>query len=442
MSSEKLDILDLDIDNYSVRDLENFFHFSSQNKYTLSDIETREYKIREQLLSSGQVNRRYKRDLIEFLKVAKERLVQAKCAPIPPPTTMPDNVKLDPYDVPRSRKPPPRTDMMIDHPNASYVYTNPSEFFHGDLNPLNTRILTKCLNIDTRFRENPQLTQSSDFMIQLPLKLYKVVSLELSSIEFTTEFYTIMTEYGNNFLYMKVQHLPIVGVSTEVVMEERVFTISDGVYSKQTLIDALNLKICPRNPDDTVKFPEDVFSYVVLTLDLTELGTGTSKVTIRANGFYEDKIHAIGLDFTKDEGNCIDNMDTRSKIGWNLGFTKQVYQGSTTYVGEAAMNVYTLPFVYLCIEDFNNSSNYFISVFQKSMMSQDVLARVSTKTSVLDRSFLQNSDWTITTEPRRYFGPVDIQRLRIRLYDEFGRVVQMNHADFSFCLTIKMIYDL
>jgi len=428
MSNENLDMLDLEIDNYSVRDLETFFQFTGKTKYSLSDIETREYKIREQLLSSGQVNMRYKRDLIEFLKIAKERLVQAKCEPLTVPTTMPDNVKLDPYDVPRSAKPPPRTDMLIDHPNAQYVYTAPSEFFRGDLNPLNTRVLTKCLNIDTRFRENPTLTQSSDFMIQLPLKLYKVVSMELSSIEFSTEFYTIMTEYGNNFLYMKLNH-------TELGIMERVFTIGDGVYSKIDLIDTLNAKL-QSGPDS------DVFSYMEFVLDMNEEGSGTSKVVLRPFGLHADKIQGVELDFTVDEDKCIDNKDPMSKIGWNLGFTKKIYKGGVTYHGEAPMNVNTLPFVYLGIEDFNNSSNYFISVFQKSIMSQDVLARISTQIAVLDRSRLQTSEWTITTEPRKYFGPVDIQRMRIRLYDEFGRVVQMNNTDYSFCLTIKQLYDL
>jgi len=428
MSTENLDILDLEIDNYSVRDLETFFQFTGKTKYSLSDIETREYKIREQLLSSGQVNMRYKRNLIEFLKIAKERLVQAKCDPITVPTSVPDNVKLDPYDVPRSAKPPPRTDMLIDHPNAQYVYTAPSEFFRGDLNPLNTRVLTKCLNIDTRFRENPNLTQSSDFMIQLPLKLYKVVSLELSSIEFATEFYTIMTEYGNNFLYMKIDHI-------EFGIMERVFVIEDGVYSKIDLIDVLNTKL-QSGPGD------DAFSCMELVVDVNEEGSGTSKVVLRPFGLHADKIQGVELDFTVDEQKCTDNKDPMSKIGWNLGFTKLVYKGAIVYYGEAPMNVKTLPFVYLGIEDFNNSSNYFISVFQKSIMSQDILARISTQTSILDRSQLQNSDWTITTEPRKYFGPVDIQRMRIRLYDEFGRVVQMNNTNYSFCLTIKQVYDL
>jgi hypothetical protein len=59
--------MDLNIDNYSVTDLEKFFRFKSK-KYIEQDIEEREYEIREQLLSSGHVNKKFKRDLIIFLK--------------------------------------------------------------------------------------------------------------------------------------------------------------------------------------------------------------------------------------------------------------------------------------------------------------------------------------------------------------------------------------
>jgi hypothetical protein len=47
-----------------------------------------------------------------------------------------------------------------------------------------------------------------------------------------------------------------------------------------------------------------------------------------------------------------------------------------------------------------------------------------------------------TTEPRRYFGPVDIQKLHIQVYDDHGRILNMNNANFSFCLMVKMLYDL
>jgi hypothetical protein len=48
----------------------------------------------------------------------------------------------------------------------------------------------------------------------------------------------------------------------------------------------------------------------------------------------------------------------------------------------------------------------------------------------------------IVSEPRKYFGPVDIQRMRIRLFDEYGRTLYMNSVDYSFCLSLKMMYDL
>jgi hypothetical protein len=52
------------------------------------------------------------------------------------------------------------------------------------------------------------------------------------------------------------------------------------------------------------------------------------------------------------------------------------------------------------------------------------------------------NDYNIVTEPRTYFGPVDIQRLRIRLFDDRGRLLNMNNTNYSFCLDLKMLYDL
>ena len=57
---------------------------------------------------------------------------------------------------------------------------------------------------------------------------------------------------------------------------------------------------------------------------------------------------------------------------------------------------------------------------------------------------IQKSDFgqAIISEPRKYFGPVDITRVRIRLYDEFGRIINMNDTNYSFCLVFNMMYDL
>jgi hypothetical protein len=109
-------------------------------------------------------------------------------------------------DTPISKEVEPRTNELINRQDTQYVYSNNSDFFPGKLNQLNTRIITKSLNIDTRFRDNLYSTQSSDFSIQMPIKFNKVVSMSLSSLELPVSFYGICKEFGNNFLYLKATH--------------------------------------------------------------------------------------------------------------------------------------------------------------------------------------------------------------------------------------------
>ena len=73
-------------------------------------------------------------------------------------------------------------------------------------------------------------------------------------------------------------------------------------------------------------------------------------------------------------------------------------------------------------------------------MSTDIFARISIKGT--RSNLLTDTDFEIVSDPRLYFGPVDIQRLRIRLLDEQGRVLQMNNSNYSLCLKLKMLYDL
>jgi hypothetical protein len=52
------------------------------------------------------------------------------------------------------------------------------------------------------------------------------------------------------------------------------------------------------------------------------------------------------------------------------------------------------------------------------------------------------NEFNMIVEPRKYFGPVDIQKINVKIYDDMGRMVDLNGANFSFCLTFKTLYDL
>jgi len=435
-----MDNLDLDINNYSIKDIEKFFRFSSKTKYNAKDIEQREYEIREQLLSSGHINKRFKRDLIEFLTLAKNWLIYVKCNPANnEPTTIPKNYKLDNLDTPISKEPISRTEEIINRNDTPFVHSQNSEYFPGTINPLNTRVITKCLNIDTRFRENIYSTQSSDFTINLPIKFNKVVSMQLSSVEIPIAFYGISQAYGNNFLYLKVAYNSF-DISGAVLTNEKIITIPDGNYNAIDFIDVINNLLAPKT-NNVLNNPNDIFSYLLFTIDINSNGSGTGKVILTTNGSYASYIREVILDFTRDINGSTDNIPISSKIGWNLGFLKHKYTGNITYTSDTILEPATIRYIYLAIDDFNNSANnHFISVFNKSILSPNILARISIKGSYF--ALLMENDYSIVSEPRKYFGPVDIQKLRIRLFDEHGRILQMNNSNYSFCLNLKMLYDL
>ena len=431
--------LDLDISNYTINDIERFFKFEGNKNYTSSDVEVREYEIREQLLKSGHINKTLTRDLISFLTKAKEWLILTKSVKPSPPTTLPKITRLDQTDYHAETH--FREENLIERNKTQFINTKNDEYFPGSMNPLSTRVITKCLTIDTRFRDNYFNTQSSDLMIQLPMKIPKVVSMQLSAIELPITFYGISASYGNNFLYIGATYTPVGGTSTYT--DNFILIIPDGNYNAQDLIDTLNRLLRPVDKADGVTMiqPESPFSYIQLTLDITNTGSGTGKVYIQTTGEKADMIESFSLDFTRDINGNVDNVDISTKLGWNLGFRANLYTDYSYYMAETTIEPTTLRYVYLAIDDFNNSvNNHFLTAFNKSILNKNILARISLTGSYF--TMIMENNLNMVTEPRKYFGPVDIQRLHIQLFDDRGRVVPMNSADFSFCLIFKQLYDL
>jgi len=423
--------LDLNINNYTFNDLEHFL--TLKNKYTYEDVELKAYQIREQLLKSGHINKRFKRDLIEFLDTAKKWIKMVKFEKTDP-TTIPKNYKLDKYDIPLSANlETSRTDNIIQRPETQYIHAKADEFFPGSLNPLNTRTITKSLNIDTRFRDNLYSTQSSDFLLQLPFKLNKVVSMQLSAIELPISFYGISAIYGNNFFHITIIQNPDCDCDESYTKK---IIIPDGNYNANDLINKIN---------ELLHMDGDIFTNIQFILDISETGSGTGKIIVEIiEGPCEDSIHEIILDFSLDinsEQCPPKSAILNTHIGWNLGFIQEKYEGDIKYISDTLIEPASIRYVYLAIDDYNNSvNNHFISAFNKSVLNPNILARISIKGSYF--SLVMENDFNIISEPRKYFGPVDIQRLHIRLLDEHGRVLQMNNANYSFCLNFKTLYDL
>jgi hypothetical protein len=82
-----------------------------------------------------------------------------------------------------------------------------------------------------------------------------------------------------------------------------------------------------------------------------------------------------------------------------------------------------------------------MTAFEKNGLKPNILARISMRGRGYENVIL-NKDYEIITAPRTYFGPVDLQRFHISLFDDHGNTLNMNNSDYSFCLKLTLLYDL
>lgn len=120
--------------------------------------------------------------------------------------------------------------------------------------------------------------------------------------------------------------------------------------------------------------------------------------------------------------------------------------GSVSYISESVCNLEGSKYMYLCVTDGNtNYGNSLIGCFAESTFNKDIMLRVNlaaaTTGAKIYRYFslagIASSWW----RSRDYFGPVTIEKLRFRLFDEFGRLMDLNGLDWSMAIVFNRLYD-
>ena len=88
----------------------------------------------------------------------------------------------------------------------------------------------------------------------------------------------------------------------------------------------------------------------------------------------------------------------------------------------------------MCIASVN--SNFFAA--SGTGLSSDTIARISLKGAAFN--IQAQNDFSVYTEPRIYFGPVNITTFKISVVDEFQRFINLNGSDISFTLRLTVVY--
>lgn len=423
---------DLNISNYKMAELEQILELPSN--YDESIIEMKETKLRQNILNDKSVPANIKTNTLNFITDVKQKLViyvQTQRN-----TGQPSNIGSlaktyqNVYNLDKTLQPSDTisggSTFIIKPQPTAYGQSQPSEFYPGSINPLNKRILRQNINIDTRFRDNYYATQSANFHLDLPIRLTQVVSLQLSALELPTTFYAISAVFGNNFFVLEIP-----SVAPLIV------TIPDGNYDYLSFPGYVNNFL--QNQTINVLYKDIEFIADANTPGGSGSGgTGRMVVGIKSASL----VTKYSINFQTDRyGNEDRQTPLPLKCGWLMGFREGYYENNVSYISEGIIDFVGTKYIYLVVDDFNNSVNDgFYGAFNSSILNKNILARISLQGSVF--SVLAQSNFLLTTTARQYFGPVDIQKLQIQLLDEYGRILNLNNMDYSFCLTFQTIYDL
>jgi hypothetical protein len=405
---------DLNIENYTRDELIQMFELPSNFDRNIFDI--KEAKLREGIINNTEINKDTQIKTLNFLLKAKNIILNKPNTPLQKKI---EDFYNSSYELKSTELEDKDEHMVQVRQEKPYLSSFPSEFFPGVINPLKKRTIKKNLNIDTRFRENYYSSTSSNFNLNLPMNINNIVQMQLSAIELPTTFYVVSKQYGNNFFSLSVNS------STTIV------TIPTGNYDQTTIMVAIN------NQLSLLGAP---FNLVAFILNLTNGTTGSGQVMV--GEITAGTVTSLEIDFQTDK-NGIDDRGTPLplKLGWLLGFRSGNYVNNLNYVSEGILDVSGPNYIYIVLDDYhNNVNNNFYSAFNSSILNKNILARISLQANPFN--VLQQNNLNIVTTPREYFGPINLQIMNVQLLDEYGRILDLNNMDFSFCITLTTVYDL
>jgi hypothetical protein len=340
----------------------------------------------------------------------------------------------------------------------------------GRLNRLAINTIKRALNVDTRFRTNYYTTKSTDFVLTIPYKFENVTSMSVASYELPLTYYAISQQYENNCILFQWESAPTVPPAPPNYDKQYIMLIPDGNYRTsyqsgggaviENTINGILAGTELSNQTGMAFTADSTSGRSIFTcnsaidpsgnvLPIGVYYTGAMRIVFNVKG----KLQQDGSDFAFNI-----QSDSRALplfFGWKLGFRTATYEmrgdGGATGVPQSAVSegicqISGPQYLFLCIDDYNNSvNNYYVSSYGSSTISPNIIARLNIKQQINTAGAYGlaggESLTTSLTYNREYFGPVDIQRMRITLVDDFGRVLDLNNMDWSFSLMFECVYS-
>lgn len=405
---------DFNINNYSITDLENYLNLD--DGYDDDDINNKVKEFSKKIINISDIS--FKNKLTKFIIEVKNTLLNNN-----------DDKNINNIDelspnTPKNNIISAGSTYVIDNRTSKNVSNNVQQIYatdiaKGTVTTLKKKSTVTTFCINSLFRDENSVS-STDCIYNLPYVIKNVTSMEVISMEIPQSIFLFSENNASNTIYFKEYS----GSDPNIPLEGLV-TLPPGNYKTNSSPDLIStLETAINNQLGTA-------SRFTVYLD-----QATNRITITNSTYiFEMYIMYPGT-----------NRNINKTMGWTLGFRTNSYVNQLSYTTESIYNNTPANYLYLEINDFNapQIATQVIGLFTNSFLGSNIISKIcyTNNTSYGSYDTIAYEDKYILGSPREYFGPINLQKMYIRLLDKYGSVVDLNGLDFSFTLKIKVLYEL
>ena len=323
--------------------------------------------------------------------------------------------------------------------------------------------------MDSRYRDDYFNTKSTDLSITLPYKIENVISYRLVSISLPITYYNISQRYGNNVIRIETYNSILTGYNLlntfDLILQDGIYNTTQSFNINSASIETEINNILNSNPNSpnnalpALNYPSPKLLYTISRVN----GKSIFAQDTTATAPYYFKI-ITNVSFSVTTGQVSKDFDVTkgiiSRLGWTLGFRTAEHYSSNynpfvtpppsifgSIVSSSICFTKYPIYGFLSIDDFNsNVTDYYTSVFADSISVPNILSKIDlTRLIELSGAFQAaqgESTSNSVNRERRFFGPVNIQKMRITLYDDLGYVLDLNGMDWAVELAFECVYNM
>ena len=437
---------DLDVNNYTMDDLLKFFRL--ENTFSLEDLFKKEEELAIEILSvdNKKYDSKYKFDIINFIKSAKE-ILKSFHGEL-------QNVKEIKKSVERfvNKDKDSRVGKII-NPLSSHQALEDTIIPPEGINGYGFDVITSIYVFNTGARNDFFNTPPSDCTFDLPVKWRDVISISLASASIPNVMYAFNFEGGSNQIYIEEHGTGKAGL----------VTLPEGNYSPYKASAVFTNLVEASFPDMLEKLinekilgifdPTQYRFKVEISLATRKTTISNTTHTFRMNllkrfpssrcSTYSSNVYVdYGNDYVPDKTN-VPIYSYLQTMGFLMGYRETEYDGSFNYVSESIFSNTYSNYLYFMLDDYTGSqtaSTTFGILGSAGVLDSNILAVIPLNSGLFATTFDNNSNFIY--KKRDYFGPVDISRISIKLTNQRGNIVNLHQTDYNFSLQVKTIYNL